>query len=195
MQDQNVVITVREGGYKYKQIGTLLGEFGPISRTEYFNVLSMRTHSIPNLMESLRARWKEDPQLSSMLARVIPATHTFNFSTPEEFEARALEIVLSWAPELGGKGFYVRIHRRGFKGRISSWEEERRLDEALLEELEKSGASGHISFEQPEAVIAIETLGQWAGLSLWTKEDLERYPFLRFETSTKAEAKETIDGE
>ena len=42
-------------------------------------------------------------------------------------------------PILAGKNFHVRMHRRGFKGRISSHDEERFLDTILLEELGKIG--------------------------------------------------------
>jgi tRNA(Ser,Leu) C12 N-acetylase TAN1 len=192
MQDWNVVITVREGGFK--RVFRILEEFGPISRTGYFNVLAMRANNIEAMMEHLRERIEGKPEVLSFLARVIPLTQTFSFDTPEEFEEKAKEIVLSWVPDLGGKGFCVRMHRRGFKGRLSSWDEERMLDEALLEYLEKAGTPGHVTFGSPDAIIAVETLGNWAGLSIWSREELERYPFLRFEGSTKSEAKQADDG-
>jgi len=30
-----------------------------------------------------------------------------------------------------------------------------------------------------DALIVLETVGSWAGLSFWTREDLRRYPFIR----------------
>jgi hypothetical protein len=51
----------------------------------------------------------------------------------------------------------------------------------LLEALEKAGAPGRVSFQEPDAIIAIETIGTWAGLSLVTREDRERYPFIRLD--------------
>ena len=74
----------------------------------------------------------------------------------------------------------MRMHRRGFKGRLSSHEKERFLDDILLEALRKAGTPGHITFENPDAIIAVETIMNWAGLSLWTREQLQRYPFIRF---------------
>jgi tRNA(Ser,Leu) C12 N-acetylase TAN1 len=73
----------------------------------------------------------------------------------------------------------VRLHRRGFKGRLSTPEEERFLDDALLEALQAAGTPCSLSFDDPDAIIQIETVGNRAGLSLWTREDLARYPFLR----------------
>ena len=73
------------------------------------------------------------------------------------------------------------MHHRGFKGRISSHDEERFLDHLLLEELGKIGNPGHITFEDPDAIVVVETVGQQAGLSCWTREDLQRYPLLRLD--------------
>jgi hypothetical protein len=72
----------------------------------------------------------------------------------------------------------VRLRRRGLKGIISTPEEERFLDDLLLEALAAAGAPGHISFEDPEYVLLIETVGSGGGVALWTREDLKRYPFL-----------------
>ncbi len=79
------------------------------------------------------------------------------------------------------KSFHVRMHRRGFKGRISSHDEERFLDKILLEELGRMGNPGHITFEDPDAILVVETVGQQAGLSCWNREDLQRYPLLRLD--------------
>jgi hypothetical protein len=73
------------------------------------------------------------------------------------------------------------MHRRGFKGRISSLEEEHFLDKILLEELGKIGSPGHITFENPDAILVVETVGQQVGLSCWTREDLQHYPLLRLD--------------
>jgi tRNA(Ser,Leu) C12 N-acetylase TAN1 len=70
------------------------------------------------------------------------------------------------------------MHRRGFKGRLSSLEEERLLDGFLLEELDGMQSTGSIDFADPDMIIAIETIGQRAGLSLWTRAELARYPLL-----------------
>jgi tRNA(Ser,Leu) C12 N-acetylase TAN1 len=119
--------------------------------------------------------------LLQLLARVVPVTCTFSFQSPEEFETKAKEAVLYWLPQLEGKKFYVRMHRRGFKGRISSLEEEHFLDKILLEELVKIGNPGQITFENPDAIVVVETVGQQAGLSCWTREEWQRYPLLKLD--------------
>ena len=57
-------------------------------------------------------------------------------------------------------------------------EEETFLDKVLIEALEKRGAAGTISFTDADAVISIETVGQRAGMSLFTREEFARFPFL-----------------
>jgi hypothetical protein len=176
MHDWNVVVSLHER--KYIQARKLLEQLGPVSRTAYFNVLVMKVEDIGRLLDTLCKWIEEDPQLLTILARVIPATQTFTFQTVEEFEAKAREVSLIWVPNLAGKRFHVRMHRRGFKGRLSSQNEEGFLDGVLLEALEKTGKPGRITFDDPDAILALETVDCQAGLSLWTREDLQRYPFL-----------------
>jgi tRNA(Ser,Leu) C12 N-acetylase TAN1 len=181
MQDWNVIVTVRQDGFK--RAFRFFNEFGPLSKTGFFNVLVLKTSDADRMLDVLRERIFEDPGILNWLARVIPMIYRVSFQTGEELESKAREILLLWTPELAGKGFHVRMHRRGMKGKISSWETEKRFNEFLLEELDKSGTPGHIAFDDPDAVIAVETLGSVAGLSLWEREDLERYPFLRFDSA------------
>lgn len=179
MRDWNVVITVNDDGYNKARV--LLEQFGPVSRTDYFNILLMQVSDPQQFLDQLRGEAERDPRSVAPLARVMPVFLTFDFQTPSEFEDRARQAVSAWLPTLGGKSFHVRMHRRGFKGKISGMEEEKFLDTYLLEELEKGGAEGRITFDDPDAIIALETLGTRAGLSLWTREHLRRYPLLHLD--------------
>jgi tRNA(Ser,Leu) C12 N-acetylase TAN1 len=73
------------------------------------------------------------------------------------------------------------MHRRGFKGKLSSMGEERFLDGYLLNVLEQSGTPARITFDDPDVVVTLETLGPRCGLSLWTREELRRYPLLHLD--------------
>ncbi|NIR30481.1 MAG: hypothetical protein GWN84_14465 [Gammaproteobacteria bacterium] len=177
MGDWNVVASVHERGFV--RACELLGELAPVSRTEFYNVLVMKVEDVHAFLEALRRLIDKTPDAHAFLARVVTVTRTFTFQTPEEFETKASDAAAPYVAELAGKRFHVRMRRRGFKGKLSSQHEERFLDEFLLRRLEENGTPGHIDFEDPDAVIAVETLGQRAGLSLWTREDLERYRFVR----------------
>jgi len=50
-----------------------------------------------------------------------------------------------------------------------------------MEKLDAQGAATRIDFEDPDHIVDIETVGQRAGLSLWTREQAQRYPFLKLD--------------
>jgi hypothetical protein len=179
MQDWNVVITIYDQGFR-EAFGLLEG-MGRVSRTGFLNVLVMKVGDLGVMLETICQRWADDPRWRGNLARVMPVTKRFTFQSAEEFEAMACDAILPWMPELAGKSFHVRMHRRGFKGRLSSQAVERRLSETLLEEMEKSGEAARITFQDPDAILAVETVGSGAGLSLWCREELQRYPFLKLD--------------
>ena len=177
MPDWTVVATTHEQGFDRAR--QLLGQFGHVVRADYFNVLLLVPDDPRSFLERFAAMVENVPQVMAVFSRVVPAAECFTFAGAEDFEARARDIVLGWAPRLHGRSFHVRMHRRGFKGRLSSQHEERFLDEALLARLAAAGAPGRIDFEDPDAVIDVETVDNRAGLSFWTREDLKRYPFLK----------------
>jgi len=176
MNDWNVVITVHDRNIR--DAITLLEQYGRIARTDYFNVAVMNVDEPLSLMEKLREKITSCPELLSILARVVPAEHTFNFQTPEDFRENAKKIVVLWASRLREKKFHIRMHRRGFKGRLSSMEQEKYLDNVLLDVLQQNESQGYIEFSRPDMILSIETIGQRAGLSLWTDEELKSYPLL-----------------
>jgi tRNA(Ser,Leu) C12 N-acetylase TAN1 len=177
MRDWNVVVTVH-GKAGFDWACELLAELGRVGRTDYYNVLVMKVPDQPAFMAKLAQWMAEGPTVSTYISRVMPAQCTFDFGTVEQFETKARDIARSWAARLAGKSFHVRLHRRGFKGRLSTPEEERFLDAAVLEALAQAGTPGSITFDDPDAVIMIETVGNRAGLSLWQRDERRRYPFL-----------------
>jgi tRNA(Ser,Leu) C12 N-acetylase TAN1 len=176
MRDWNVVATAHEDGYK--EVRKLLAGFGPTGTTEFYNVLVMKVADPTVLLEELGEMVAESPGLMNDLSRVVPAEEAFTFQSVAEFEDAACAIALRWVPRLAGQSFHVRLNRRGFKGRLSTQDEERFLDDVLLHRLSERGTPGRIDFEDPDAVIDIETVGGRAGMSLWTREELRRFPFL-----------------
>lgn len=179
MRDWNVVITVQEGGYNDAR--RLLERFGSVQRTDYFNVLVMQIGDYRQLLGQLREEAQRDPASVAPLARVMPVILGFDFQSPSQFEEKSRQAVDSWLPTLSGKSFHVRMHRRGFRGKLSGMEEEKFLDGYLLGALEEAGTPGRISFDDPDAVIVVETIDSRAGLSLWTRDDLRRYPLLHID--------------
>ncbi|MDL1962696.1 MAG: THUMP domain-containing protein, partial [Deltaproteobacteria bacterium] len=146
-----------------------------------YNILVMKVDNIRNFLETLREWVQDDPHILSLISRVMPVTQTFNFQSAEEFKEKASEAASKWVSMLTNRSFHIRMHRRGFKGKIASNKEERFLDDFLLDALKKEGMKGDISFQNPDVIVVVETVGSRAGMSIWTREDLERYPFLRLD--------------
>jgi tRNA(Ser,Leu) C12 N-acetylase TAN1 len=174
--DWNVVVTVPEA--TMREASKLLRRWGEVFRTGYFHVLAMHVDDPETFLKEIAEAAKAMPGIFNIVSHVVPAQRTYNFASAEEFEAQARDIAILWAPMLKGQSFHVRLHRRGFKGTLSTPKEERFLDEALLDALEVEGAPGRISFTDPDAILQIETIDGRAGISLWRREELQRYPFL-----------------
>lgn len=176
----NVVVTLLPEGFR--DATRILPRFGQVWRTAYWDVLVMRTEQpAREFLEAVRELLVRDATLANAVARLVPVTETFTYTTPEAFRTNARAVVTAWATDLEGKRFYVRMHRRGFKGVISSHDEECALGDYVLARLQREGSTAHVSFDDPDWVIAIETVDDRAGLSRWARDDFERYELLRLD--------------
>ncbi len=172
----NVIVTLPEA--TARQARRVLRPWGMLYRTDHFHVLVMAVADPERFLQELGAAVAATPGILNFIAHVFAAQQTFDFATVAEFEAKAREAALAWTPMLAGKRFHVRLHRRGLKGVLSTPHEERFLDDALLQALGAAGTPGHIGFDDADFVIHIETIDLRTGMSLWSRDDLQRYPFL-----------------
>jgi tRNA(Ser,Leu) C12 N-acetylase TAN1 len=105
---------------------------------------------------------------------------TFDFESTSSFESKAIDAVLKWSERLAGRSFHVRLHRR--RGdcpiKLPSLIEEKAIDEAILHRLAHLGQPGRVEFADPDFVIDIETVGNQAGVSIWSRDDRRKFPFL-----------------
>jgi len=150
-----------------------------VHRTGYLHVLTLTVEDVESFLAEVAKAIEKKPGTFNILSRIIPSqrTFTFTFAIAGEFEAKVRDIAILWAPMLAGKSFHVRPRRRGFKVTPSTRKEERFLDETLLDALETLGSLGRITFTNPDAILQIETI-DGRRISLWRREDLQRYPFL-----------------
>lgn len=176
MHDWNVVVTTRERGAKMAR--RFLDELGPVDRTRYRGLLVMRVNDVSRFLAEVRGLMERHPELKAAVGHVTPVTETFEFSSPEDFEKIAKERIAVYASRLAGKKFHVRMHRRGFRGSLRSPDEERLLDSTLLQRLKERDRPGTIDFEDPDAVLVVETIDRRAGISLWTRDDRAQFPLL-----------------
>lgn len=173
----NVVLTIYQDGFR--RVIRALRNLGAIERTQYHNVLVVKADDPRAFLEQVEQMTRADPALYDSISRVAPATRAFPFQSADEFLKKARTVVCEWLPQLRDRSFHVRVHRRGMSSPPSSSELEQSLGETLLDGLKQQGAAGTISFSDPEAVIAIDTVDDRAGLALWSREDLTGHKMLR----------------
>lgn len=176
MRDWNVVATIHDG--EFRRACRLLSLEGEVSRTEFYNVVVMKVADLDAFLAGLDKLWSESRSFAAAVAHVRPVRQTFGFTSLEEFEAGAIELALGYADGLAGKSFHVRVHFRGFKGRRSTKDEERLIADAILARTSAGGSYARVAFKDPDAVLAVDTVSDRAGLSLWNRGELRRYAFL-----------------
>jgi len=175
--DWNVVVSIYPE--RYRRAMRDLRDLEAIERTKYHNVIVVAADDPRALLDEVEQRTGADPALYDAVSRVAPAMRCFQFQSAADFVEKAKAVLLEWTPRLAGRSFHVRLHRRGLKHDLNSPDIEQQLGDALLEALERNGTPGSISFSDADAVIAIDTVDERAGLALWTREELSHYKMLR----------------
>jgi tRNA(Ser,Leu) C12 N-acetylase TAN1 len=131
------------------------------------------------MLAAIEKETEQSTALFDAISRVAPATHNFEFHSTEDFVEKAKHLIDEWSANLAGRTFHVRLHRRGAKYDLATQDAEHLLNDVVLNATAKLGTPGKISFTDPDAVIAIDTIDDRAGLALWTREDLAHHRLLR----------------
>lgn len=179
MKDWNVVVTVAENCFK--DASSLLPKYGSVEKTPFRNVLTLKVADIEAFLESFLQDMQINPVYAQVFGRVIPCMHGFFFQTVEAFEEKAKQCIQAFLPQLAHRSFHVRMHRRGFHGTIKSQDEAGLLGDYLDEQLRSQGAAGKVTFDDPDMILDVEIVAQQAGLSLWSRDQRKRYPFLKLD--------------
>jgi len=152
-----------------------LGRFRPGG---YRNVVIGMVDDPGVFLDRVRDALATDPLLPTALARVVPVDVTLRF----EPGAPVTELVAAAEPllaRLAGGAFFVRVERRGLKGRLHSPTVEREIGDHVWRALEARGHVPRVDFRDPAAVLVVETLGDQAGLGVVTRAQRAAYPFVR----------------
>ncbi len=176
MKEWNVIATSLEG--RQDALLMVLRRLGEFWRSPFRNVVLGKVDNPQSFLDQLKGLWEKDLLLPTALARALPVEKIFTVH-PDEVAAKLKQELLPLVERLGGRKFYVRLDRRGFKGRIHSTAVEREAGEFLIEELQKRGFSPAVDFQDPDVVVVVEMVGESAGLALIDREMRARYPFLK----------------
>jgi tRNA(Ser,Leu) C12 N-acetylase TAN1 len=172
----NVLATSLEG----RRDGLLLGlrRFGRFRPGGYRNVVVGLVEDHGRFLAEVRDALAADPLLPTALAKVVPIETTLRFDPVDPVPA------LSTAAEpfldrLAGGSFFVRLERRGLKGRLHSPTVEREIADRVWKALEARGHVPRVEFRDPDAVLVVESLGDQAGLCVLGRALRREFPFVR----------------
>lgn len=152
-----------------------LGRFRPGG---YRNVVVGEVESPPAFLDAVRDALARDPLLPTALAKIVPIETTLRFDPGDPVPALAVAVD-PFLDRLAGGSFFVRLERRGLKGRLNTPSVEREVGDHVWRALEARGAAPRVDFRDPDAILVIETLGDQAGLAVLPRALREAYPFVR----------------
>lgn len=144
------------------------------------NLLVAAVSDIDEMLDYLVDREGCDSAMFRCFECIRPLRSEFEFETSEEFLDQATELIGGLAPKLAGKRFCIRLNSRGRPLPEDDGLVENALYNALLERLEDYHDPGQIGHGSCDVLIDVETVDNAAGIAMWTRSELERYPFLGF---------------
>jgi tRNA(Ser,Leu) C12 N-acetylase TAN1 len=176
VDDWNVLATSVEGARPVLLGG--LRRHGKFRGGGYRNVAIGAVADVPAFLDALRDEVARDPLLAGALARVIPITTVVRLDATDPL-ATLESAVDALTPRLAGRAFYVRLERRGLRDTVHSSDVERSLGTTIWRALEAAGHAPQVRFADPDVIVAIETLGDRAGIALIDRGLRQAYPFVR----------------
>jgi tRNA(Ser,Leu) C12 N-acetylase TAN1 len=174
----NVLVTSREGGHR--RLRRALYRLVRLHRTGFRNVLVGQVAEIEPFLAVVAGLCRQRPIVESWLGKIVPMERTFVVDA-EHFDTQLQAETATVLDRLSGRSFHVRIERRGHKGVISTHAAEQRLGEHLYTLLQNRGQRPVVAFRDADVVLAIEIIGNVAGLGLVTRELRQRWPFVKID--------------
>ncbi len=176
MKEWNVLVPTHRG--QEKKSLRFLSQHGEFKGSGFKDVLQGHVEDVNLFLDKLELIRQEYPGRISSLSQIVPLERTFYFKL-SEFMDLLKEAVSPYVEKVENKKFYVRVKRRGHKGEMSSQEIEKEVAGFVIGKLEKAGKHAQVSFGDPDVIIVVETIANWAGVTSITKEMKERYPLLK----------------
>lgn len=176
MREWNILVTAH-WGLERKAL-RFLAQYGEFKSSGFKDVLRGHVEEVGLFLGKLELVRQEGSRGIDSLSQVVPLEQTFHFELLDFIE-KLKEAVLPYAEKIEDKKFYVRVKRRGHKGEISSQEIEKEVAGFIIEKLEKAGKQAQVSFGEPDVIIVVETIANWAGVTLITRDMKEKYPLVK----------------
>jgi tRNA(Ser,Leu) C12 N-acetylase TAN1 len=174
----NLIVTVVPGLHHIHDVRSSLGHLGHFWLTSFRDVLIGWSDDTQTLLQTIADAREKDKRWSHMVGRVIPVQNVFYF-TVDSLTGQLKEAVAPLVEEMQTGRFYFRLERRGMAGQIPSQDVEQAVAAHLVSLAHKKGIELTTDFEDPDFVVAAETIGTECGVCLLTRELMTRFPFVR----------------
>jgi tRNA(Ser,Leu) C12 N-acetylase TAN1 len=174
MDSFNVIVTaVPVPGDERKLLRALRG-LGHFQRTAFRDVLLGQVADIGGFLEEVHRASEAGESWTRAMGRAIPVEHVFRFTTGTLVD-QARPLLSGVLERMAGGTFYVRCERRGHADEISSHDVERTLADHLLALAEQRKKPLKVSFDDPDYIICIETIGDQCGVGLLGRDLRQRH--------------------
>ena len=174
----NLVVTSQHGFQR--RLRRALVPLVRLRRTVFRNVLVGWAEDPAALCEAVASLLEQRPHVGRWLGKILPLARTFVVDA-DAFDAQVRHEAEPLLDALAGGTFHVRIERRGHKGVINTQASERALGEYVYETLRARGAQPVVRFRDPDAVLAVEVLGEVGGIGVVTRGVRTRFPFVKID--------------
>jgi tRNA(Ser,Leu) C12 N-acetylase TAN1 len=172
----NLLVTAQEGAAS--ELKRLVKRHGVFRSSGFRNVLLGRAEDAHRFLRDLALELERKPFVNAWLGRVLPIQVSWGVR-PEGFVADAESRLESLVDGLEGKSFHVRVERRGHKGQLHTVDLERHLGTYLWEQLHRRRSQPVVSFKDPDIIVAIEIVGETAGIAVVSRELRTTFPFVK----------------
>lgn len=174
----NLLVTVRPGPQHVQRVLDALRRHGEFHRTSFRDVCIGRVDDIESLLEAVHDAIAAGKAWTQAIGRVVPVEATFPF-TPGTLTESLKAAAAPLAARLADGTFCVRVERRGLAGAVDSAKLERAVAEHFIALAQASGRKLVVSLEDPDFLLAAETIGTECGVGLITRELRRRFPFVQ----------------
>ncbi|HEV8663379.1 MAG TPA: THUMP domain-containing protein [Candidatus Methylomirabilis sp.] len=161
--DWNILLTAADGCGR--EAVRALRAFGRFRFTGYRNVLVGRVADPLAFLQAMQESAGRGEVPGRLITRVVPVERTFPV-TAETFLQDVQAALREAVTRHPGPRFFVRLDRRGFKGRVNTQDMERALGTFVAETIRAGGGTPGVSFADPDVIFLLETVGETAGLSV-----------------------------
>jgi tRNA(Ser,Leu) C12 N-acetylase TAN1 len=176
MKEWNILATAAREQERY--LLRFLNTYGEFKGSGFRDVVLGRVEETDVFLRALEDLREENPIKLNPLSQIVPLEKTFHFDL-SDFKDKLKEVLSSYVDRIENKKFYLRVKRRGHKGEISSLEVEKEVADFIMESLEKAGKKAQVSFSDPDCILIVETIGNWAGVGFVTKEMKQKYSLIK----------------